>query len=95
MAPAPGLGLDNSKNKIDDNGGEQRKSQHAGTDAVIEATLPALANTFGSPVEGEEGVDHGRHSNEREQAGRDTADRVTKVEKTNGQPTKNDGEVQP
>jgi len=46
-------------------------------------------------VECEEGVDHGHHSNEREEAGADLADAVAEVEEPDCQSAEDDGEVEP
>lgn len=49
----------------------------------------------GDPVEGAEGVDHGRHGDDGEETGGDTADAVTEVQETDGQAAQDDREVEP
>jgi hypothetical protein len=46
-------------------------------------------------MEGEEGIYHGGHGDEGEDAGADLTHAVAKVEKTNGQAAEDDGEVEP
>lgn len=81
--------------EVDDDGRQQSNRQHRRTEAVIEATLAALPDTLGAPVEGDEGVQHGRHGDKREETGANLADLVTKVEEADGEAAQDDGEVEP
>lgn len=84
-----------TEDKVDDDGGQQGKSQHRGTEAVVEAALTALADALRAPVKGDEGVDHGRHGDEREKASADLTNLIAKVEQADGQTAEDDGEVEP
>ena len=88
-------GIGDSQDKVDNNGSQQRNSQDGGAKAIVEATLAPHADTLCAPVEGEEGVDHRGHCDEGEEAGRDLANLVAKVEQADGQTAEDDGEVQP
>lgn len=84
-----------TQDKVDDDGSKQGESQHGRAEAVVEAALAALADAFGAPVEGDEGVYHGSHGDEGEEASADLADLVAKVEQADGQAAEDDGEVEP
>jgi len=43
----------------------------------------------------DQGVYHGGHGDDGEEAGTDTANAVTEIEETDGQTAENDGEVEP
>lgn len=46
-------------------------------------------------MEGEEGIQHSHHGNKSEEAGRDLADAIAKVEQADGEAAEDDGEVKP
>jgi hypothetical protein len=46
-------------------------------------------------MESDEGVDHGTHGDEGEEAGRDAADSIAEVEEADGEASEDDGEVEP
>lgn len=46
-------------------------------------------------MERDQGVDHGRHGDDGEQAGGDAADAVAEIQQTDGQAAQDDGEVEP
>lgn len=87
--------LGHSKNKVDDNGGQQEDTQHGGAESVIVGARATLPDGSSSPVVGDESVTHGGHGNQGEHACGDSTDLVTEVKKTNGQTAKDDGEVEP
>jgi len=83
------------QHEIDNNSGEQRQRKDSRTEPVIETTLAPHPYALRAPMEREQGVDHGHHSDGSKQASTDLADPVTEVEKANGQSSEDDGEVQP
>ena len=83
------------ENEVDNHGPQQRERQDRRSVTVVEARLPAAPDARGAPVEGEEGVEHGTHGDEREDTRADLPDPVAKVEQSNGEATENDGEVEP
>lgn len=89
------LCVNHPQDKVDHYGAEQSQGENGGSDAIIESTLASLADTLGSPVEGEQGVDHGSHGDHGEQACGDAADGVSKVQQTDSQTTEDDGEIEP
>ena len=72
------------QDEIDDDGDQQQDGQDGGTKAIVEASLTPLPNALGSPMIGDERVDHRGHGDEGEETGADAADAVAKVEKTDG-----------
>lgn len=46
-------------------------------------------------MEGHEGVDHGAHGNQGEEASGDAADAVAEIEEADGQTAQDDGEIEP
>lgn len=42
-----------------------------------------------------QGIDHGRHGHQSEEAGADPADAVAEVQQADGQGTEDDGEIEP
>jgi hypothetical protein len=85
----------NTEDKVDDNSGQQSNGQDSRTKAVVETALTSHADALGSPVEGDQSVDHGSHGDQGEETSRDLADLVTEVEETDGETAQDDGEVEP
>jgi hypothetical protein len=83
------------EDEVDNDGPQQRERQEGGAVSVVEAGLPAPTDARSAPVEGEEGVEHGAHGDEREDARADLPDAVAKVEQPDGEPAQDDGEVEP
>lgn len=75
----------NPQNEIHHHSSQQSDRQHSRTKAIIKATLAPHPDTFRSPVEGHEGVEHGGEGDEGEEAGGDLADAVAEVEEADGQ----------
>lgn len=88
------LGVE-SKEKVDDDGEEEHDGENGGSESVVVGAGTTVADGARSPVICQEGVDHDCHSDKGEHCGRDTADLVTKVEKTSGKRREGDGEVEP
>lgn len=89
------LVLRDSEDEVNNDGRQQGEGQDCGTETVIDAALAAFADTGCAPVEGTEGVDHGRHGDDGKETGGDTTDAVTEVQETDGQTAQDDGEVEP
>ncbi|GMG03417.1 unnamed protein product [Aspergillus oryzae] len=89
------LVLRDPEDKVNDDGRQQGEGQDGGTETVVDAALAAFADAGCAPVEGAEGVDHGRHGDDGEETGGDTTDAVTEVQETDGQAAQDDGEVEP
>ena len=85
----------NPKYKVDNDGGEQEKSQDGWTEAVVEALLPTQPNTSRSPMELIKGVYHGAHGDDCEDSGTDLAHFIAEVKQANCQAAEDDGEVEP
>lgn len=85
----------NPQNEIDNDSSQQRYSQNRRTEAVVKATLTPHPNALRAPVICHERIDHRSHGDECEEASRDLANLVAKVQKANGQSAKDNGEVEP
>jgi hypothetical protein len=83
------------QNKVDNDCSEQRDCQDCRTQAIIEATLSAHADTPRTPVKCEQRVHHSHHSNEGEESSADLSDLVAEVEEADGETAEDDGEVKP
>jgi hypothetical protein len=84
-----------SQDEVDDDGQQQNDSQHTRAKLVVEAGLAAHTDAPGSPMVGEQGVDHGGHGHDGEEEGGDEGRTVTKVQHADGQRAEDDGEVEP
>jgi hypothetical protein len=85
----------NSENKVDNNSRQQGDSKHRWSKAVIKPALSTLPYTLRSPMKGKKRINHGGHGDDGEQAGRDAANAVAEIQKTDGEAAENDGEVKP
>lgn len=83
------------QDKVHYNGAKQGNCQDGRAETVVETALASLPYALRAPVEGNEGIGHGSHGNEGEQAGADLADLVAKVEQADGETAEDDGKVQP
>ena len=83
------------QHKVDNNRRKQRQRKNGRTKPIIKAALAPHPYAFRAPVECEQGVDHGHHRDQREQACADLSDLVAEVEQPNGEAAQDDGEVQP
>ena len=83
------------QHKVDNNRQQQRNRQNSRAKAIVEAALSAHADALRAPVESDEGVDHRRQRDEREETRADLADAVAEVEQADGQAAEDDGEVEP
>jgi hypothetical protein len=83
----------NTEDKVDNNSGQQGNGQDSRTEAVVETALTSHTDALCSPVESNQGVDHGGHGDQGEKTSRDLTDLVTKVEETDGETAQDDGEV--
>ncbi len=84
-----------AEDKVDNDSQQKDNGQDRGAEAVIKASLAPHAYRLGTPVVGDEGVDHGEHGDAGEEKGGDEGDPVAKVEHANGQGADDDGEVEP
>lgn len=89
------LAVHDPQYKVHHHGRQQCHSQHGRTQAVVESSLPSLSYALRSPVEREEGVDHGCHRYQCEQSSRYSTNLIAKVEEADCETTEDDGEVQP
>jgi hypothetical protein len=89
------LGVLDAQNEVYDDGSEKGDGEDGRAKAVVEAALSAATDTLCSPVEGDDGVDHGAHGDDGEEGGGDATDAIAKVQQTNGETAEDDGEVQP
>lgn len=91
------------QHKVDHHGCGQGARQNGRSQAVVKAAkaraaaagTATRADAVGAPVEDGQGIDHARHRDQCEQARRDLADLVAKVEKPDGESTEDDGEIEP
>ena len=83
------------QHKIHHHSSQKRNRQHRRPEPIIEPALAPHANTLGAPMERDQRVYHGGHGDEGEQPGGNLADAVAEVEKADGQPAQDHGEVQP
>lgn len=75
----------NPQHKVHHNSDQQRDRQHRRAKPIVEAALSPHAYALRAPVESDEGVNHCRERDEREQAGADLADAVAEVEEADGE----------
>lgn len=85
----------NPQYEIHNNSSEQRNRQNSRTKPIVEAALAPHPDALRAPVEGDEGVNHGGHCDEGEQACGDLADAVAEVQEPDCQTAEDDGEVEP
>lgn len=90
-----GRGVDDAQDKVDNSGQHEDNGQERGTEAVVETGLAAPPYRLGTPVVGEECIQHGHESDAREQESRDERRAVTKVEHADGEGAEDDGKVHP
>lgn len=76
--------LHHPQHKIHHDGRQKRHSENGRSEAIINATLAAFANTLRAPVECDQRIDHGGHGDDGEQTGGDAADAVTEVQESDG-----------
>ena len=95
LPPSLLLATAQPQDDVHDDGGEKKDGKDRGTKAVVKASLTSLTNASGTPMESEQGVEHGDHGHEGEETGADPTDIVTKVEQADGETAQDDGEVQP
>lgn len=89
------LAVLDAENEVHHHSRKKRNGQDGGTESVIDAALPAASDTLCSPMECDEGVDHGAHGDDGEEGGGDATDTVTEVEEADGETAQDDGEVEP
>ncbi|RUS32486.1 hypothetical protein BC938DRAFT_475284 [Jimgerdemannia flammicorona] len=75
--------------------GQQEHAQHSRPEPVVVRPRLAPPNHVRTPVVGKERINHDGKRNECEQARRNAADAVAKIEETNGEAAHDDGELQP
>lgn len=85
----------NPQHEIHNHCHRQRNRQHRRAEPVIEPTLPSHPYALRTPVECDQGVDHGHQSYDREEAGGDLTHAVAEVQQADGQTAEDDGEVEP
>lgn len=85
----------NPENKVDNYRCKQRERKNRRAEPIVKAALAPHPYAFRAPVECEQRIHHGHHSDQGEQPRANLSDLVTKVEKPNGQAAQDDGEVQP
>jgi hypothetical protein len=90
-----GLSITNPQNKVNNNGRQKSQGQNSRSKAVIDPALSTTPDTLSAPVEGDECIDHGRHGDDGEEGGGDTADAITEIEEPDGETAQDDGEVEP
>lgn len=83
------------QDEVDDDGNQEEEAEHGWPKAVVVGTRAPSSDGVGSPVVGDQRVDHRAHRKEREQRRGDPANLVAEVEQPNGKRAENDGEVQP
>lgn len=74
---------------------KKRNGQDCRAESVIDAALPAAPDTLCPPMECDEGIYHGAHSDDGEEGGGDATDTVTEVEEADGETAQDDGKVEP
>jgi hypothetical protein len=95
MAKLSSLPTLNAQNEVHHNSGKKRNGKDGRTESVVDTALPTAANTLCSPVECNEGVDHGAHGDDGEEGGGDAADAVAEVQEADGQTAEDDSEIEP
>lgn len=83
------------QHKVDNDRREQRNCQDRRTQPIVESTLSAHADAPRAPVECEERIYHGHHSNEGKESSADLSNLIAEVEKANREAAEDDGEVEP
>lgn len=89
------IGHGQPEHEVDNDSSKQGQGEDGRTEPVVEAALAPHPYALCAPVECEEGVDHGHHGNDGEQAGANLSHLVAEVEKTDSQAAQDDGEVEP
>lgn len=87
--------IGNPQNKVHDDGQQENNGQNRRAEPVIETGLSSHPDRLGSPVVGNQGVDHGQHGDTGEEKGRDEGGAVAKVEHPNRQRAQDNSKVQP
>ena len=84
-----------TQSKVDHDSRQQGNGQNGWSKPVIKTTLTSAPNTLCSPVEGDDGVNHGRHCDDGEEGSGYATDSVAKIEQADSQTAEDDGEIQP
>jgi len=87
--------LGEAEDEVDDDGDQESNAENRGADSVVIWAAAASTNVICTPVVCPESIRHDGDSDHREHGSTDLSDLVTEVEKTDGQTTEDDGEVQP
>jgi hypothetical protein len=83
------------QDKVDNDGREQRDGEDGRAQPIIKAALAPQPYAPRAPVEGEQSVNHGHHSNNREEAGRNLSNLIAKVKEADRETAEDNGEVEP
>lgn len=77
-----GPGIPHAQNEIHHHSSQQRDGENRRPKAIVKPALSPASDTLCSPVECNDGVDHGCHGDDGEEGGGDAADAVAEVEQT-------------
>ena len=85
----------NPQYEINNNSGKQRNREYRRAQPIVKPALSPHSYALRPPMERKQRIQHGSHSDEREQACTDLTDFIAEIEEANGETTQDDSEVEP